>query len=68
MVVFSLLSSKRWLMAAKSRVKPAKMLMLRSLPRTSERITVLLSPGMEFEGLEDGGTAGPRLLLSAMGS
>lgn len=25
-------SSKRWEMAAKSRVKPAKMLMLRSLP------------------------------------
>jgi hypothetical protein len=67
-VVLSALSSNRWLMVAKSRVKPAKMLMLRSLPRTSERITVLLSPGgVDVEGGDVGGAgmagmAGPRLL------
>ena len=56
-------SSKRCEMLAKSRVKPANMLMLRSRPRTSERITVSLSPGVEADGDEsEGGMAGPRFL------
>lgn len=54
-------------MGAKSRVKPAKMFMLRELPRTSERITVVLSPvgGEELDlgGEDGGGMAGPRLLF-----
>lgn len=52
-------SSKRLEMGAKSRVKPAKMLMLRSLPRTSDRITVLSSAGVDVEE-EGGGMAGVR--------
>ena len=57
-VVLVLLSSKRCEIVAKSRVKPAKMLMLRSLPRTSERITLslplppVLAPGDEEVGGE----------------
>lgn len=64
-VVLVLLSSKRCEIVAKSRVKPAKMLMLRSLPRTSERITLslplppVLAPGDVDVGGE--GMAGPRL-------
>jgi hypothetical protein len=50
MVVFKEEFSKRWEMGAKSRVKPAKMLMLRSLPITSETSTVLSSAGAEVEG------------------
>lgn len=66
-VVFNELSSKRWLIVAKSLVKPAKMLMLRSLPRTSERITVLPSERAEAEGESwVGGMAGPRF-WSAIG-
>jgi len=49
-------SSKRFEMGAKSRVKPAKMLMLRSFPRTSERITVVSSAGVEDS--DGGGIAG----------
>jgi hypothetical protein len=37
MVVLSEESSKRLEMGAKSRVKPAKMLILRSFPRTGEQ-------------------------------
>ena len=60
-VVLSALSSNRWLIDAKSRVKPAKMLMLRSLPSTSERITVSESAGVEVEGESaEPGIAGPR--------
>ena len=56
-------SSKRCEMVAKSRVKPANMFMLRSRPRTSERITVSLSAGAEVDGESEGGIAGPRLGL-----
>jgi len=68
--VFKELSSKRWLIVAKSRVNPAKMLILRSFPRTSERITVSPSAGAEKEGdsFAGGGIAGPRFrFLSAIG-
>jgi len=51
-----------------SRVKPAKILMLRSRPRTSERMTVSLSGGgVDEDGLFEGGKAGPRLGLFMMG-
>lgn len=57
------LSSNRCVTGAKSRVKPANMLMLRSRPSTSERITVSASAGAEVDGEEScwGGIAGPRL-------
>lgn len=46
-VVFRELSSKRCVTVAKSLVKPANMLIERSLPSTSERITVSSSAGFE---------------------
>jgi len=53
-------SSKRWEIGAKSRVKPAKMLMLRSLPITSETRTVLSLAGAEVAGESVDGMAGNR--------
>lgn len=55
-------SSKRAEIGAKSRVKPAKILMLRSFPSTSDRITVSPPAGSEVLVLSGGGgMAGPRL-------
>ena len=49
-------------MGAKSRVKPAKMLMFRSAPRTSERVIVECFEGEDEGSLEgEGGIAGPKL-------
>lgn len=53
-VVFRELSSKRRVTVAKSLVKPANMLIERSLPSTSERITVSSSAGFEVAGESSG--------------
>lgn len=54
-------------MGAKSRVNPANILILRSFPRTSERMMVLPSLGADVEGESfEGGIAGPRF-FSAIG-
>ncbi len=62
-VVFNVESSNLCEMGAKSLVKPAKMFMLRLLPITSERMTVLPSAGGDVDGESEGGAgiAGPRL-------
>ena len=61
-MVLSEESSNRCVTGAKSRVKPAKMLMLRSRPRTSEMRTVVSSAGKVVEGDVSwvGGMTGPR--------
>ena len=55
-------------MLAKSLVNPAKMLILRSLPRTSDKMIESPSPGAEVDGESEGGggMAGPRF-CSVMG-